>query len=428
MNKSSRRLRVAAGVLVAGSLALTGCTASGTEESSGRTVVHVWHGFTEADGKVVQELADEFNASQDDYEVDIEVNPWNVISDKLLPALKSGNGPDLVVQGVDAAAGYIKQKAFAPLQDFYDDKANETDTYDQHVVDYTEFDGEHYGVPMGYAPYSIWYNKAMFAQAGITEADFPKTWDELFALAERLTVKKEGDTAPEIYGLSLGDKTNSFMPTILQSGGGDVVENGEIVLDSPENEKTLEWWRDAYKGGWGPTNIGLADAVALFTGGKAAMTWIGPWVVTGAESAGIEVGQFATPAGPEKTATPAAANYWWLTSQGAKDDKVKAGAEAFLAYFNSHDSQVTWALKANYPPNRTDITTDELSANPLIAALTPQTKDAYIPLATLPGGATDVNAELDTLSVNVDSDTGGDIASLLATTTEKLNEIVTPFQ
>ncbi|MFT4157375.1 MAG: extracellular solute-binding protein [Microbacterium sp.] len=432
MSTIHRRMRAAAGFTAAAALLLTGCSASETDGSGDAdgspTVVNVWHGFTEADGKVVQAIADDFNASQDDYKVEIEVNPWNVISDKLLPALKSGNGPDLVVQGVDAAAGYIEQKAFASLQDFYDDEANETDTYDQHVVDYTEFDGELYGVPMGYAPFSIWYNKAMFEQAGITEADFPETWDELFALAERLTVKKDGESTPEIYGLSLGDKTNSFLPAILQSGGGDVVEDGEIVLDSPQNVKTLQWWRDAYEGGWGPTNIGLADAVGLFTGGKAAMTWIGPWVASGAEAAGIDVGQFATPAGLEKTATAAAANYWWLTAQGAEDDKVKAGSEAFLAYFNSHESQVRWALEANYPPNRTDITAEELAANPLIAALAEQTKDAYIALATLPGGATDVNAELDTLSVNVDSGTGGDIESLLSATHEKLTEIVTPFQ
>ena len=427
MSTFRRRMRGAAGFVAAAALMLTGCAASGTSGSDGSpTVVHVWHGFTEADGKVVQAIADDFNASQDDYEVKIEVNPWNVISDKLLPALKSGNGPDLVVQSVDAAQGYVRQKAFASLQDFYDDPKNETDTYDEHVVDYTEFDGEQYGVPMGYAPFSIWYNKQMFADAGITE--FPKTWDELIALAEKLTVKGADGAAPETYGLALGDKQATFLPSILQAGGGEVVEDGKIVLDSAQNVKTLEWWRESYVKGWSPTNIGLADAVALFTGGKAAMTWIGPWVVTGAEAAGIEVGEFPAPAGSAKAATPAAANYWWLTSQGAKDEKVKAGSEAFLAYFNSHDAQLKWALEANYPPNRTDITAEELSANPLIAALTPEAKDAYIPLATIPGGATDVNTELDTLSVHITEGSGGDVASLVKGTDEKLKEIIAPFQ
>lgn len=420
------RMRGAAILAAAAALALTGCSASSTSGGSGSpTVVHVWHGFTEADGKVVQKIADEFNASQKDYQVKIEVNPWNVISDKLLPALKSGNGPDLVVQGVDAAQGYVKQKAFASLQDFYDDKKNETSTYDPHVVSYSKFDGQQYGVPMGYAPFSIWYNKKMFADAGITE--YPKTWDDLIALAQKLTVMNAGDAAPQVYGLSLGDKQSTFLPSIVQSGGGEVVKDGKIVLDTPQNVKTLEWWRNEYAKGWSPTNIGLADAVALFTGGKAAMTWIGPWVVTGAKAAGIDVGEFPAPAGSDKAATPAAANYWWLTSQGAKDAKVRSGSEAFLAYFNSHKSQLQWALEANYPPNRTDITADELKSNPLIAALTPEAKNAYIPLATLPGASTDVNTELDTLSVKITQGSGGDVTTLVKDTDQKLKDLIAPF-
>jgi multiple sugar transport system substrate-binding protein len=415
-------------VAAVAALALTGCGASGNNgtSSGSPTVIHVWHGFTEADGKVVQEIADDFNASQKSYKVEMEVNPWNVISDKLLPALKSGNGPDLVVQGVDTGQGYVKQGAFASLEDFYDNPKNETDTYDEHVVDYAKFGGKHYAVPMGYAPYSIWYNKKMFADAGIT--DTPKTWDDLIALAQKLTVKKPGESKPEIYGLSLGDKQSTFLPTIVQSGGGEVVKDGKIVLDTPQNVKTLEWWQQQVAKGWGPTNISLADAVALFTGGKAAMTWIGPWVITGAQAGGIDVGVFSAPAGPEKVATPAAANYWWLTSLGAKDPTVKKGSEAFLAYFNSHKEQVKWALKANYPPNRTDITTDELSSNPIIATLAPQAKDAYIPLASLPGGGTDVNTELDTLSVHIDERTGGDVGSLVKGTSDKLKNIIAPFK
>jgi multiple sugar transport system substrate-binding protein len=86
-----------------------------------------------------------------------------------------------------------------------------------------------------------------------------------------------------------------------------------------------------------------------------------------------------------------------------------------------------WALKANYPPNRTDITAEELKSNPLIAALTPQAKDAYIPLATLPGGDTDVNTELDTLSVQITQNSGGDVASLVKSTDQKLKDIIAPF-
>ncbi|MCT9819754.1 extracellular solute-binding protein [Microbacterium sp. W1N] len=415
------------GIAAVAAIALTGCSSSDSADSAGPTTVTVWHGFTEADGDVVKTIADEFNASQSDYKVEIEVNPWNVISDKLLPALKAGNGPDLVTQEVVAATGYIRQGAFVSLQDFYDNPDNQTDTYDQHVVDYTQVDGEYYGVPMGYAPYSIWYNKQMWADAGVTEC--PTTWDDMLALAEKLTVKGSGGGTPDVYGLSISDKQIAMLPAFLEAGGGDVYDADKgVVLDTPENVKTLEWLRSAYAKGAMPTNIGLADAVALFTGKKAAMTWIGPWIVSGAEAAGVELGVCNAPAGSERVATPAAANYWWLTSQGADDEKTKAGSEAFLAYFNSHDSQVTWAVDANYPPNRNDVTAEEMAGNPVIATLTPFVKDAYIRLPGLPGGATDVEAELDTLSVNISQNTGGDVSSLVKDTSDKLEGIISEFE
>src|SRR5690606_7661654 len=247
----------------AAALTLAACS-SGTDtgDSGGNgggggdtTTVSVWHGFTEADGDVVNQLAEEFNASQDEYEISVEVNPWNVITDKLLPAVSAGNGPDLVVQPAAEGEGYANQGVFVPMDFFYENPENETDTYYPHVVDYVTFDDSRYGVPMAYGPFSVWYNTEMFAEAGITEDDFPTTWEEWIALAEDLTVDENGDGEPEIYGLSLPDADATFLPTFLEAGGGAVYSDGEVTLDTPQNVETLQWWQDAYEGGWGPVNV-----------------------------------------------------------------------------------------------------------------------------------------------------------------------------
>ena len=39
-------------------------------------------------------------------------------------------------------------------------------------------------VPMGYAPTAVWYNTDMWKAAGLTEADYPKTWDQLLEVAK----------------------------------------------------------------------------------------------------------------------------------------------------------------------------------------------------------------------------------------------------
>src|SRR5690606_14617180 len=172
-------------------------------------------------------------------------------------------------------------------------------------------------------------------------------------------------------------------------GGGAVYSDGEVTLDTPQNVETLQWWQDAYEGGWGPVNVTLPEAVDLFKAGKAAMTVIGPWIITGAESVGLDIDVFEMPAGPEGVATQAAANYWWLTSQA--DEQTTAGAEAFLRYYTSHASQVLWAQESYYPPNRTDITAEQIGDTPFVGTMIDHTENSYIRLYGLPGGLTDVN-------------------------------------
>ena len=410
-----RRTLGAAGLL----LPLASAPLAGCSRQTGPVTVTVWHGFTEADGQIIGELAEEFNASQSDYQVVIEVSPWNVITDKILPAVAGGTGPDLVVQTSADGERYVRQGVLQPVQDFYDDPANETDTYLENVVNYTVIDGKQHGVPMGYGPFACWYSVSAFEEAGVT--DPPTTWEEWIALAEELTIP--GAAQPERYGLSLADRdTSQLVPTMLEANGGDAYADGAVVLDSPQNVETLQWWREAYSRGWGPTNITLPKSVDLFKNGKSAMTVLGPWMITVAESVGLEIGVFEVPAGPQRIVTQAAANYWWLTSQA--DDDAKAGAYAFLRHINSHDSQVRWALGSYYPPNRTDIAEDELSENPYVATMTAFTQNATVRMDGLPRGGADAESVLTTLSVHVTEDTGGDVASLLADAALQLEDAI----
>src|SRR5699024_9110538 len=127
-------------------LPLAAAPLAGCAREDGPVTITVWHGFTETDGQIIGELAEEFNASQSTWRVAIEVNPWDVITDKILPAISAGNGPDLVVQTPTDGERYARQRAFVPVQDFYDDPANETDTFLENVVAYTQIDGQQYAV------------------------------------------------------------------------------------------------------------------------------------------------------------------------------------------------------------------------------------------------------------------------------------------
>ncbi len=403
---------LAAGSLLAvGALALTGCSADGgTGGGSGPATVTFWHGYTEADGDALQQIIDEFNESQDDVEIVAEVRTWDVIDDTLLPALSAGEGPQLVAMPAERMPVYADRGAFTDLTDLYG-ASDALGAITPAAVDMVTADGAQFGVPTGFVPLSVFYNKALFAEAGI--ADFPTTWDEWVAAAEALTVDENGDGTPERYGLALPDHAtvaNGLWPSLFYGGGGDLVEDGASVIDSPENLATIEYWADAVEQGKiSPTGLDGIGADELFSAGQAAMHVGGPWMAGIAEANEIDYGIAAIPAGPEAQASSAIGVGMGITAE-ASDEQI-AGAEAFFEYFFSTDVATEWSLASGWPPLSTEVAADAVSANPVVSSLT-EIASTGRPL--LPGvvSTIDVITAMDTVTQR--SLAGEDPAGLLA--------------
>jgi multiple sugar transport system substrate-binding protein len=406
------RTRIILGAaLAAGALVLAGCSTPG-EPTGGPVALTFWHGYTEADGDVLEQIVSDFNESQDDITITTEINPWAVIDDTLLPALSAGNGPDIVAMPAERLPVYADRGAFASLDDFYADAANNAGSLNPGAVEMETVDGTKYGVPTGYVPLAVYYNKALFEAAGITEP--PATWDEWVDVAKQLTIDENGDGTPEQYGVVLPDHAtvaNGLWPALFYGNGGQIVEGGDTAaIDSPENAETLEFWRDAVVNDKiSPTGVDGIEADGLFSGGKAAMTIGGPWMVFIAADNDIDYGIAPIPAGPVEQASSAIGVSMAITEQ---DDAAKqAAAEKFFAYFLNDENSVKWSLGSGWPPLRTDIPADAVAENPTVAALTAQSAFAK-PLLPGVANSTDVLAAVDELTQRALA--GEDIAALLA--------------
>ncbi|MFE5337489.1 ABC transporter substrate-binding protein [Isoptericola sp. NPDC056573] len=350
-------------------LALAGCSAD-PEAADGRVHLTFWHGYTESDGDVLEQIVEDFNTSQDDVVISTEVNPWDVIDDTVLPALSAGTGPEIVAMPSERLPVYADRRALVNLDDFYaDDPA--APELQPGAVDMVTTDGGAYGVPTGFVPLTMFYNKALFAEAGV---EVPTTWDEWVAAAEKLTVDSDGDGTPEQYGLALPDHAtvgNGVWPTLFYGNGGDVVQDGRAVVDSPENAETLEFWHDAIAtGSISPTGLDGVKGDSLFAGGRVAMYVGGPWMASVADENGVDYGIAPVPAGPRSPAASAIGVSMALTVQA--DDEQRSAAKEFFSYFLAHERSVTWSLGSGWPPLRTDVGPDEVDDNPVVAALTTQ--------------------------------------------------------
>ena len=388
--KASAAMLTSAALFV--SLGLAACSSSSTPGSDdGPVKLTFWHGYTEADGDVLNQLVADFNASHPDVVISTEVNPWSVIDDTFLPALSADNGPEIVAMPAERLPVYATRGAFADLDDYYAAAGSPAAEMNAGAAEMVTVDGTRYGIPTGFVPLTMFYNKTLFAAAGIT--DIPTTWDEWVTTAKALTVDADGNGTPEQYGLVLPDHetvANGVWPTLFLGNGGEIVADGAALVDSPANAETLAYWYDAIVNDKiSPTGLDGIGGDGLFSSGRVGMYLGGPWMASISTENNIDYGIAPIPAGPKAQAASAIGVAMAGTKQA--DTAQQAAAQEFFTYFLEREQSITWSQGSGWPPLRTDITADEVGENPVVAQLTEQ---AQLGRPLLPGVANSADVQI----------------------------------
>lgn len=369
-----RSVHRAAAAAAAAALVLTACGGQGQQEEDepgdGPVTVAFWNGFTGPDRAAVEGLVNEYNDSQDDVTIEMEISPWDVFFQKLLPSIASGNGPDLMAMDSVQLPQYAERGVLREMDDYYDGGDNEADVLVESAVQATEWDDTRFGVPMNFTTLLLYWNKDMFREAGLDPEAPPTDWTEFQEYAKQLTVDENGDGKPEQYGLAIADHETIAMWPILfwGNGGGVVSEDAETATlgDEATIEAMDQWGSLVRDDKIAPIGLGGADADKLFQSKKAAMEIVGPWMTTGFEDAGIDFGLAPPPAGPAEQVTLGTSVSFAVNAKSS--DGTADGAMDFIRFWNSKESQVYWSVNSGFPPNRTDIAAEELSENPYVAA------------------------------------------------------------
>jgi raffinose/stachyose/melibiose transport system substrate-binding protein len=257
-------------------------TAAPTEAQVEKVVVTWWHITTAEDQKAVwQKLADEYMAAHPNVTVEITVLENEAFKTKLTTVMQSGEPPDIFqswgggVMNEYAKAGLLKD--ITP--DLDADGGAWRDTFAPGALGVYAYKGQNYGVPWDMGMIGFWYNKDLFAQAGI--ANPPATWDEFIADVKLLKAAGitpialgEGDKWPGMHMWAylvtrLGGKAN-FEGALLRTGkftDEPFVQAGYKLQEL----MALEPFQDGYLGAT------YGDEATAMGNGKAAMELMGQW-------------------------------------------------------------------------------------------------------------------------------------------------------
>lgn len=235
------------GVLAAGCGNSETADSSGNESADGKTTLDFWSFWgSGARQEVIEEIIDDFNASQDKIEVKYSYQPWGDIWTKSLSSITAGNPPDVIVQDINSVAQRAEAQQATNLSEYIEEGFS--DEFYPQLWDTVEYEGDAYAVPFNTDTQVIFYNKTLFKEAGISEEQLPQTWEELETVARKLDVKK-GDDFERIGFYPLWNLGADVWALNADDGVSWFDKDENVKIDTDNKVEALEWildWQEYY--------------------------------------------------------------------------------------------------------------------------------------------------------------------------------------
>jgi len=287
ITKSAARHRryVGAALLTVGALALTACAGGGgggTASTGGRGEITIWYSNNESEVAWGKQMVEAWNAENPDEQVTAQEIPAGDSSEEVIgAAITAGNAPCLIYNTAPAAVGqFERQGGLVNLSDFEDGASFIEERSGDTAEQYQNADGDYFQMPWKSNPVVIFYNKDLFAEAGL-DPENPKlsTFDEFLETSRTLV---EAGVAPNAI---LPAPTSEFYQSLFdfypmyaaQSGGTGLVEDGEATFANEEGYAVADFWATMYAEGLSAREAYQGDS---FADGVAAMASVGPWAVS----------------------------------------------------------------------------------------------------------------------------------------------------
>lgn len=239
-------------------------TACGTQQqskansgSSDKVTLDFWTFWGSGDRReVIESIISDYNKSQDKVTVKHSYQPWGDIWTKSLSAITAGNPPDVIVQDIMSVSQRAEAQQSVDISRYLD--AGTKKQFYPQLWETTQYQEGTYGLPFNTDTQVIFYNKQIFKEAGLTEADLPTTWAELEAVGRQLDVKKNKtysrvgfyplwNLGAEVWALNADNGTSWFN------------DNEKIKINTKNKVAALQWILDQQKH-YGKSTINRLEA------------------------------------------------------------------------------------------------------------------------------------------------------------------------
>ena len=341
------RLMAAAAIGTAALAAVAGCGSSGSSSGTGASNGKVTLTFFGADygtgpsnstTKYWDAVAAAFHQAHPSITVNVQTVDWTDFPTKSATLIQNKQYPD-IMEG-NPAPPYAQSGLIYPASDVLS-PSTVSNLIPKFLKD-GQYQGTDYGIPFTTSTRAMYYNKKIFAAAGISSP--PQTWAQLQSDAAK--IKAKGYVG---YGMPLGSEEAQaeLLLWFLGNGGGYLSSQGKYDINSPQNIATLDFMKQLASSGDTQPNPGGTDRKTVwseFAQGKIGMVLGSPAVIPIIQQAGVlQSSDYATADVPGKSGALS-------DTLGVHDDIVafKAGGashEAAIKQFLDFVYQDKWQLQ-----------------------------------------------------------------------------------
>ncbi|TDC80570.1 extracellular solute-binding protein [Actinomadura sp. 7K507] len=234
------------------SITLAACSASDDTNTDGPQELTVWLMKDSVSQQLLDRFEKDFERTHKDLDLDIQIQEWEGIGERVTAALASKDAPDVIEVGNTQVAQYSASGGVVDLTGKIEDLGGAD--WLPGLAEPGKIDGKQYGIPWYAANRVVIYNKELFAEAKV-EAP-PKTREEWLEITGRLdSGKTQGIYLP-------GQSWYALAGFIWDEGGDLAVEEGgnwKGALDTPAALKGMDFYKRLQALGKGPKDSDEAE-------------------------------------------------------------------------------------------------------------------------------------------------------------------------
>lgn len=360
---NTRRRVLRAGLALTAGTLLAACGRS-TEKAAPQTlppatIDYAYNSGTGALATARAELVDKFMVAVPAIKVNQQPGqPEGVVLEKFKTAAAGGTPPDVVSLNTNVTGDLVASKLITPLDDLIKSRGQgfSKDAFYPDVLGAQTVDGKLYGIPRFVQTMLLYYNKDLFAKAGVAEPTQNWTWEKDFSEgAAKLKTYLAGAMAESTFAIAFGaDLRNS----LVTAWGGEFFDKAgkKATLDEAKALAGLEFAHALrYRHRYAPEQG--QEAGATFNNGRIAMNVTGSFAYGGLVTGPFKPGVTLFPKGPAgRRQTGNATGY--SIAEGSKN---KPAAWEFVKWLVGDRGQehlaltetTTPATKKVYPPKDT---------------------------------------------------------------------------